>query len=72
MAKKNPKLQSQWEHCEKDAFRIPYCVMIGAGEIAEGVVKVKDMAVKEGEEKQGVRVPRAEMVAHLRTKLNMQ
>ena len=66
LPKKNPKLQAQWEYCEREANQIPICVMIGAGELEQNVVKVKDMHVKEGEAKAGVTVPRTEMIDYLK------
>lgn len=46
--KKNPKLLAQLQHCEEN--EIPWAVVIGEGEIANGVVKLRNVVTRQEEE----------------------
>lgn len=46
--KKNPKLLAQLQHCEEN--EIPWAVVIGEGEVAKGVVKLRDVVTRKEEE----------------------
>lgn len=48
--KKNPKLLAQLQHCEEN--EIPWAVIIGEGEVAKGVVKLRDVVTRQEEEVQ--------------------
>ncbi|KAI9168267.1 Cytoplasmic and mitochondrial histidine tRNA synthetase [Blastocladiella emersonii ATCC 22665] len=68
MYKKKPKLQAQFNQCDKD--QIPFAIILGPDELADGMVKIKDMRAKtEGEEAAGVLIPRADMVAQIQKRL---
>ncbi|KAJ2720007.1 Cytoplasmic and mitochondrial histidine tRNA synthetase [Coemansia sp. Benny D115] len=65
-----PRFQKQLDTCETDA--VPWAVLVGADEIAAGVVKIKDMSGNaSAEEKGGVAVSRSDMVAELKKRLAM-
>merc|ERR1719153_1926700 len=63
--KKNPKMLTQLQYCEETG--IPLAVVLGESEIAKGVVKVRNISSREE-----VEVPRGELVASLRLRLNLQ
>lgn len=46
--KKNPKLLVQLQHCEEN--EIPWAVIIGEGEVASGVVKLRNVISRQEEE----------------------
>ncbi|XP_041766114.1 histidine--tRNA ligase, cytoplasmic-like [Anopheles merus] len=46
--KRSPKLLDQLQYCEQ--YRIPYAVIIGDGELARGVVKLRNVATRQEEE----------------------
>lgn len=46
--KKNPKLLAQLQHCEEN--EIPWAIIIGEGEVAKGVVKLRDVITRQEEE----------------------
>lgn len=61
--KSNPKLLAQLQHCEEGG--IPFAVVLGEDEISRGVVKVREVATRAE-----VEVPRAELIAHLKSRLS--
>jgi len=63
--KKNPKMLTQLQYCEETG--IPLAVVLGESEITKGVVKVRNISSREE-----VEVPRGELVASLRSRLNLQ
>jgi len=67
MYKVKPKLQPQFNACDRE--QIPLAVIIGKGELEEGVVKIKNMKFKEESEGGGVAVPRDDMIAELKKRL---
>ncbi|KNE68393.1 hypothetical protein AMAG_13049 [Allomyces macrogynus ATCC 38327] len=68
MYKAKPKLQAQFNVCDKE--QIPLAVILGPDELAQGLVKIKDMRAKvEGEASAGVAVKRDEMVAEITKRL---
>ncbi|KAJ8326121.1 Cytoplasmic and mitochondrial histidine tRNA synthetase [Batrachochytrium dendrobatidis] len=70
MFKVNPKLPAQWTACERE--QIPLAIIIGSEEISQGIVKIKDMRVKEvsvTEAKKEVIVSRSDMIQVLKEKL---
>ncbi|KAH9265545.1 histidine-tRNA ligase [Batrachochytrium salamandrivorans] len=70
MFKVNPKLPAQWSACEKE--QIPLAVIIGSDEVSNGVVKIKDMNMKEDsltEKKREQVVSRNDMISFLKEKL---
>lgn len=46
--KKNPKLLAQLQHCEEN--EIPWAIIIGEGEVAQGVVKIRNVNSRQEEE----------------------
>uniref|UniRef100_A0A182QC12 histidine--tRNA ligase n=1 Tax=Anopheles farauti TaxID=69004 RepID=A0A182QC12_9DIPT len=46
--KLNPKLLAQLQHCEE--YQIPYAIILGDGELARGVVKLREIATRKEEE----------------------
>ena len=60
--KKNTKLVTEFQTCEAEG--IPLCVMIGDGEIAQGIVKVRNVVTREETE-----VPRAELAERVKVML---
>lgn len=46
--KKNPKLLAQLQHCEENG--IPWAVIVGENEVANGVVKLRDVVTRREEE----------------------
>lgn len=69
LPKKNPKMQQQLEHCEKPGAFIPLVILFGDDEVKRGEIKIKDMSIKEGEEKSGVVVAKDNMVEEIRKRL---
>ncbi|KAL2912932.1 Cytoplasmic and mitochondrial histidine tRNA synthetase [Polyrhizophydium stewartii] len=67
MFKANPKLPAQWTACERD--QVPLAIIIGGDEVAKGLVKIKDMTIKDGSADKEVVVPRADMAAAILAKL---
>ncbi|KAI8337974.1 histidyl-tRNA synthetase [Chlamydoabsidia padenii] len=67
MYKNKPKLDKQWALCENDL--IPLAVIIGKDELDQGVVRIKEMAVKDAAQGGGVMVHRSDMVQELVTRL---
>ncbi|KAL8286921.1 hypothetical protein RQP46_003927 [Phenoliferia psychrophenolica] len=66
--KAKPKLPAQWDAVAKD--RIPFAVIIGTSELAQGTVNVKQQQVGAEEAKgNGEPVPRQELVSWLKAKL---
>ncbi|CAO3653957.1 unnamed protein product [Cunninghamella echinulata] len=65
--KNKPKLERQWATCEKE--HIPLAVIIGKDELEEGVVKIKDMQMKNVKQGGGVIVQREEMINELKARL---
>lgn len=65
--KVKPKLPAQWVAVDKD--RIPYAVIIGTTELAQGNVNVKQQVGKDEAQGNGEPVPRAELVSWLKQKL---
>lgn len=64
MYKAKPKLQQQFNVCDKD--QIPFAVIIGGSEIEKGIVKIKDMRKKEsGDAEKEVEIERKDMVKEL-------
>uniref|UniRef100_A0A7S2S0E0 Histidine--tRNA ligase, cytoplasmic n=1 Tax=Mucochytrium quahogii TaxID=96639 RepID=A0A7S2S0E0_9STRA len=61
--KLNAKLMTQFQNCEKDG--IPYCLIIGKGELDGKVVKIRDMKTREERD-----VARSEYVSTLRSMLD--
>ena len=70
LPKENPKLQQQFDYCEKT--RIPLGVLIGSKELEEGICKIKDFAItdKENDEKSGRIVQRTELINELKKKIS--
>eukprot|EP00842_Homolaphlyctis_polyrhiza_P004958 jgi/Hompol1/5463/HPOL_004457-RA len=69
MFKANPKLPQQWSACEKD--QIPLAVIIGGDEVEQGIVRIKDMTLKDSAtEAKEVVVARTDMVRVIREKLD--
>ena len=68
--KSKPKLAAQWAACEKDL--IPFAVIIGDDEVANNIVKIKNMDKKmdDATEKREITVPRSEMIEVLRKKIS--
>ncbi|KAJ2822419.1 Cytoplasmic and mitochondrial histidine tRNA synthetase [Coemansia furcata] len=67
--KVKPRSQQQYDAC--DSAIIPWAVIIGKDEISEGTVKIKYMAQKDEQQKGGVTVPRSDMIAELKQRLQM-
>ncbi|KAJ2483104.1 Cytoplasmic and mitochondrial histidine tRNA synthetase [Coemansia sp. RSA 2131] len=67
MYKAKAKLQAQFKVCDDE--RIPWAVIIGQSEVDDGVVLVKNMAVRNESQGNGVRVKRVDMVAELKQRL---
>jgi histidyl-tRNA synthetase len=68
MYKVKPRLQPQFNACERD--RIPLSIIIGEDEIAKGVVKLKSMTSKEGNEG-GDMIERKDLVRVIKEKLGL-
>ncbi|KAJ2704226.1 Cytoplasmic and mitochondrial histidine tRNA synthetase [Coemansia sp. IMI 203386] len=70
MYKVKPNFKRQMDNCDNEF--IPWGVLIGSDEVQQGLVRIKNMLVKTGgEEKDGVAVKRADMVAELKKRLQM-
>jgi len=65
--KVKPRTQNQWDACDRDM--IPFAVIVGDDEITKGLVKIKNMRVKDESQKGGIEFPRSEMVAELQKRL---
>lgn len=63
--KKNPKLLAQLQHCEENV--IPWAVIIGEGEVAKGVVKLRDVITRQEEE-----IKREDLVAEIFKRLQVK
>lgn len=68
MFKNKPKLDKQWNACEKD--HIPFAVIIGRDELEKGEIRIKDMRSKDAAQGGGVTVRYADMVQELRSRLS--
>jgi histidyl-tRNA synthetase len=71
--KKKPKTAAQFNICNKD--RIPLAVIIGGDELAQGMVRIKDMRIHKedrGEKDYGMLVKRSDMVAEVKRLLGHQ
>ena len=68
--KTKPKLAAQWAACEKDL--VPFAVIIGEDEIANNVVKIKNMDknMSDSTGNREITVPRSEMIKVLKEKLS--
>jgi histidyl-tRNA synthetase len=69
MYKNRPKLLKQFEYCDKPEHAIPLIVIVGADEVSDGKVRIKDQAHPVESQKNGVLVDRKDMVAELRKRL---
>ncbi|CAM0140254.1 Cytoplasmic and mitochondrial histidine tRNA synthetase [Umbelopsis sp. WA50703] len=67
MFKVKPKIQKQFEMCDKD--QIPLCVIIGEDELAKGELKVKDMKQKDESQGGGKTIKREEMIDYIKERL---
>ncbi|KAI9357147.1 histidyl-tRNA synthetase [Pilaira anomala] len=67
MFKNKPRLDKQFDACEKDM--IPFAVFIGKDELERGEVRVKDMRSKDESQKGGVTIKHADMVKELKARL---
>ncbi|KAE8445035.1 Cytoplasmic and mitochondrial histidine tRNA synthetase, partial [Mollisiaceae sp. DMI_Dod_QoI] len=66
--KSKPKLDKQFKAAEMDG--VPFCVVIGEDEMAQGKVKIKQMGLPEGDpEKEGVLVNLSDIVPELKRRL---
>lgn len=63
--KKNPKLLAQLQHCEEN--EIPWAVVIGEGEIANGIVKLRNVVTRQEEE-----IKREDLVEELFKRLTIK
>ena len=61
-----PKLPAQFKLAE--ASGVPFAVILGEDEVAQGKVKIKEMGAT-GTEKEGVLVDLKELVAEMKTRL---
>lgn len=69
MFKKKPKLAKQFEQIDKD--QTPFAVLVAPEELAEGNIRVKQQVGKEEADGKGELMARSELVAYLKTKLNL-
>jgi histidyl-tRNA synthetase len=60
--KPNPKLLNQLQYCEEN--QIPFCIVIGSGEIESGIVKLRNVATREEET-----IKRDELVNELKKRI---
>lgn len=68
MYKAKPKPRNQWDYSEKE--KIPFAVIIGQSEVDQGVVRIKQLGLKDEEgSNQGDIVQRVEMITELRKRL---
>lgn len=75
MYKAKPKAAKQFEAIEKD--QIPFAVIIGANELKEGKVRVKQQLGKEGaadgsQDKDGQLLDRREMVEFIQSRISQR
>lgn len=63
--KKNPKLLAQLQHCEEN--EIPWAIIIGEGEVARGVVKLREIVTRQEEE-----VKREDLVEEVLKRLQLK
>ncbi len=71
MYKSKPKLDKQFKAAEMDG--VPFCVVIGEDEMAQGKVKIKQMGLPEGDpEKEGVLVNLSDIVPELKRRLEQR
>eukprot|EP00833_Pecoramyces_ruminatium_P006258 jgi/Orpsp1_1/1180290/evm.model.c7180000072805.1 len=68
MYKANPKLDKQFQVCEKE--KIPFAIIIGNEEVERKVVKIKDQTKKENSN--GIVVPRSQYIQYIKKLLNMK
>lgn len=67
MFKNKPRLDKQFDVCEKDM--IPLGVFIGKDELERGEVRIKDMRSKDETQGAGVTIKQADMIEELRKRL---
>ncbi|KAI9257138.1 histidyl-tRNA synthetase [Phascolomyces articulosus] len=67
MFKNKPKLDKQWNACEKD--HIPLAVIIGRDELDKGEIRIKDMRSKDEGQGGGVTIQRNNMVQEIKDRL---
>lgn len=67
MFKNKPRLDKQFDVCEKDM--IPLAVFIGKDELERGEVRIKDMRSKDETQGAGVTIKQADMIEELRKRL---
>ncbi|KAJ2359235.1 Cytoplasmic and mitochondrial histidine tRNA synthetase [Coemansia erecta] len=67
MYKTKPKLPAQFKVCDDE--RIPWAVIVGQEEVDQGVVRLKNMTVRDEAQGDGVLIKRADMVAELKQRL---
>lgn len=66
--KQKPKLPAQFKSAEQNG--IPFAVILGEDEQAQGKVKIKEMGLPEGHpEKDGILVDSSDLVAEVRARL---
>lgn len=68
MYRTKPNLTRQFDYCDKKEHQIPWAVIIGSQELADGTVRIKDMTNKDStdaEQKKGRLVKRVDMVSEL-------
>lgn len=67
MFKNKPRLDKQFEICEKDM--IPFAVFIGKDELEKGQVRIKDMRAKDETQGAGVTIKQSDMIKELKSRL---
>lgn len=65
--KQNAKMNKQWEQCEK--AQVPLAVVIGPEELAQGMVRIKNMHKKDPNQGPGALVPVQDLVHELQNRL---
>jgi histidyl-tRNA synthetase len=65
--KAKPKLQQQFDTCDKD--QTPLTVIVGPKELEQGLVRVRRQLGKEGQTGEGEPVKRDELVAYLKQQI---
>lgn len=70
--KSKPKLVKQFDHCNKDDNQIPWAVIIGSDEVAQGMVRIKNMMdkVEDPKLKMGELVERKKLIPELIKRIN--
>ena len=67
MFKNKPRLDKQFDICEKDM--IPFAVFIGKDELEKGEVRIKDMRSKDETQGAGVTIKKTDMIQELASRL---